>query len=62
VLTATESLVMHQPAVFVAEAARLFDEDGKLSHELTRGQLKNFLLAFARWLELMQTPRPMGVQ
>src|SRR6266516_4615200 len=31
VLTATESLVMPQPAVFVAEAAKVFDEHGQLT-------------------------------
>jgi len=57
VLTATESLVMPQPAVFIAEAARVFDEQGQLAQDLTRKQLEKFLLSFSRWIELMQTPR-----
>ena len=57
VLTATESLVMPQPAVFIAEAARVFDEHGQLTQDLTRKQLEKFLLAFSRWIELMETPR-----
>ena len=57
VLTATESLVMPQPAVFIAEAARVFDEHGHLTHDQTRKQLENFLGAFSRWIELMEMPR-----
>lgn len=57
VLTATESLVMPQPAVFIAEAARLFDEHGQLTQDLTRKQLEKFLIAFSRWMELIETPR-----
>ena len=62
VLTATESLVMPQPAIFVAEAAKVFDERGQLSHDLTRKQLEKFMLAFSRWLELMETPRLLKAQ
>ncbi len=62
VLTATESLVMPQPAVFLAEAAKLFDEQGELSHDLTRKQLEKFVLAFSRWLELMETSRLLKAQ
>jgi chromate reductase len=62
VLTATESLVMPQPAVFIAEAARFFDENGQLTQDLTRKQLEKFLLAFSRWLELMGTPRLLKAQ
>ena len=57
VLTATESLVMPQPSVFIAEAARVFDEHGQLAQDLTRKQLEKFLVAFSRWIELMEMPR-----
>jgi chromate reductase len=62
VLTATESLVMPQPALFIAEAARFFDENGQLTQDLTRRQLEKFLLAFSRWLELMGAPRLLKAQ
>ena len=53
VLTATESLVMPQPAIFVAESAKVFDDDGALTNDLLRKQLEKFLRAFADWLRLM---------
>ncbi len=53
VLTATESLVMPQPAIFVAESAKVFGDDGALTNDLLRKQLENFLRAFAGWLRLM---------
>jgi chromate reductase len=51
VLTATESRVLPAPAVFVAEAARLFDEQGRLTDRQVRRQLTALLEAFARWIE-----------
>jgi chromate reductase, NAD(P)H dehydrogenase (quinone) len=56
-LTAAESLVLPQPALYVREAARLFDEDGRLTHDPTREQLRQVLSAFARWIGLL---RPHG--
>jgi chromate reductase, NAD(P)H dehydrogenase (quinone) len=53
VLTATESLVMPQPAIFVAESAKAFDNDGALINDLLRQQLENFLCAFVAWLGLI---------
>lgn len=53
VLTATESLVMPQPAIFVAESAKVFGDDGALTNDLLRKQLENFLRAFADWLRLL---------
>src|SRR5256714_10554161 len=54
VLTATESLVMPQPAVFVAEASKVFDERGSLQHDLLRQQLQKFVSAFSQWLEFFE--------
>jgi chromate reductase len=61
VLTATESIVMPQPAIFVAEASKVFDEQGALKHDLLRQQLQKFMIAFRDWLWLVERrslPRP----
>jgi chromate reductase, NAD(P)H dehydrogenase (quinone) len=58
VLTATESLVMPQPAIFVAESAKVFDDTGALLNDVLRQQLQKFMAAFDDWLSLAQT----GVQ
>jgi chromate reductase, NAD(P)H dehydrogenase (quinone) len=51
VLAATESRVMPAPAVFVAEAARAFDAQGRLSDPRIGKQLAELLEAFTRWIE-----------
>jgi len=56
VLTATESLVMPQPGIFVAEASRIFDQRGTLTDDLTRRMLQKFLSAFHRWLKMTGAP------
>ena len=56
VLTATESLVMPQPAIFVAEGAKVFDANGELLSDLLRKQLEVFMVAFANWIAIMQRP------
>jgi chromate reductase len=53
VLTATECLVMGQPAIFVAESAKVFGNDGALTNDVLRKQVENFMRAFADWLRLM---------
>ncbi len=50
-LTAAEAVVLPQPALFVREAERVFDEHGRLAHEPTREQLRQLLASFARWIE-----------
>lgn len=50
VLTATESLVLPAPAMFVREGAGLFDESGRLIEAATRAQLEALLFAFAVWV------------
>lgn len=51
VLTATESLVMPAPALFVKGASKVFDEHGALIDASTRKHLDALLAAFATWLE-----------
>ena len=51
VLTATESLVLPAPAVFVAEAGRAFDAQGRLVDPALRTQLAALLEAFGAWME-----------
>jgi chromate reductase len=54
VLTATESLVMPQPAIFVAEAAKVFADSGALLNDQLREQLQKFMTAFDDWPSLSQ--------
>jgi chromate reductase, NAD(P)H dehydrogenase (quinone) len=56
VLTATESRVLPAPALFVAEAARLFDEEGRLVDPQVRKQLTALLDAFAAWIVAAAPP------
>ncbi len=51
VLTATESMVMPAPAMFVREAANVFDESGRLIDPAIREQLEGVLSAFTRWID-----------
>jgi len=55
VLTATESVVMPQPAIFVAESGKVFSAEGALVNDLLRKQLEGFMQAFANWQTLMAT-------
>ena len=57
VLFATESLVMPKPALFVREAESLFDEAGRLVDQPTRQDLKNFLMSFASWIDVVAPDR-----
>jgi chromate reductase len=52
VLTATESLVMPQPAIFVAEAGKVFSNEGELLNDVLRKQLEKFMQGFSDWLSL----------
>lgn len=54
VLCATESAVMPAPALFVSEAARLFDAEGELIDGATRAQLGAVLSAFSGWIAACQ--------
>jgi len=51
VLTATESLVMPAPSVFVRDAASAFDHAGTLTDPAIREQLESMLTAFSRWID-----------
>jgi chromate reductase len=51
ILTATESILLPAPALFVREAGSLFDESGRLMDPSTRDQLDSVLAAFADWIE-----------
>jgi chromate reductase len=42
---------MQQPEAYVGGANKLFDNEGKLIDESTRGFLQNFMRAFAAWIE-----------
>ena len=43
--------VMQQPEAYIGNAAKLFDDQGKLTDDSTRDFLKKFLQAFTQWIE-----------
>jgi chromate reductase, NAD(P)H dehydrogenase (quinone) len=42
---------MQQPEAYIGGAAQLFDSNGTITNEATRGFLKNFMDTFAVWIE-----------
>ncbi|MCI0431586.1 MAG: NAD(P)H-dependent oxidoreductase [Rhodospirillales bacterium] len=42
---------MQQPEAYIGSADKLFDRDGKLNNEGTRKFLRDFLQAFAAWID-----------
>jgi chromate reductase, NAD(P)H dehydrogenase (quinone) len=61
VLNATESLVMANPALYVREAERLFDADGRLIDPATQGSLRSLLVAFGKWVDLTDARATRGL-
>jgi chromate reductase, NAD(P)H dehydrogenase (quinone) len=55
VLSATGSLVLPGPALFAADAERLFEENGSLIDPATRTALASVVEAFAGWIEWTRT-------
>jgi chromate reductase, NAD(P)H dehydrogenase (quinone) len=49
-LYATEAFVLPKPALYVAEAARLFDLEGRLIDGATSETLDQILTAFQKWI------------
>ena len=47
---------MPQPEAYISNAAKLFDDAGKLASEETRGFLQKFVTAFAAWVEANVRP------
>ena len=46
---------MQQPEAYVGHADKLFDEQGKLVNDGTRKFLREFMLAFANWVETIRS-------
>lgn len=42
---------MQQPEAYIGGAAQLFDADGAITNEGTRGFLTTFMTTFAAWVE-----------
>lgn len=42
---------MQQPEAYFGNAADLFDADGKVKSDATRGHLQKFIDAYAAWVE-----------
>jgi NAD(P)H-dependent FMN reductase len=49
VLAACEALVLPAPSVFIADAPRVFDADGRLRDASTIAAIRALLVALARW-------------
>ena len=45
---------MQQPEAYIAGAAKLFDEEGKLANDDTRAFITKFMQAFAQWIERLR--------
>jgi chromate reductase, NAD(P)H dehydrogenase (quinone) len=54
VLYATESRVMPAPTLFLAEAGRAFDADGRFIDTQNTERLREVLTAFAAWIQINQ--------
>jgi chromate reductase len=50
---------LQQPEMYVGGAAKLFDQDGRLTNDDTRAFLKKFIDAFAGWIERNSTTPPL---
>jgi chromate reductase, NAD(P)H dehydrogenase (quinone) len=46
---------MQQPEAYLSRADKLFDEQGKLANDGTRKFLQDFMQAFAKWVETVQS-------
>lgn len=51
-LTFVNVSTMAQPEAYIGGASELFDNDGKLINESTKGFLKSFLEAFEKWVDI----------
>ncbi len=49
--------VLQQPEAYIGGADKLFDEQGGLANESTRGFLGKYLTAYAAWIERNAAPR-----
>ncbi|MBP1748143.1 MAG: yieF [Deltaproteobacteria bacterium] len=49
---------MQQPEAYIGGAAQLFDPNGNITNDATRGFLKNFMGTFAVWIEKNSAKNP----
>ena len=50
--------VLQQPEAYISNAAKLFDEQGKITSDTTREFLRKFLAAFEEWIDRAGTKEP----
>jgi chromate reductase len=60
VLYATESRVMPAPTLFLAEAERLFDADGRFIEKGNEDRVREVLTAFAAWIRMTASPHALA--
>ena len=58
VLYAVEALVMPQPSLFIGNAAKVFDDTGRIMDESTTRVLQDLLLCFDVWIANLRRVRP----
>ena len=49
---------MPQPEAYIGGAAKLFDDSGNLVNDSTREFLRNFMVAFAKWVDMNAKKQP----
>lgn len=52
--------MLQQPEMYIGGADKLFDGQGRLANESTRGYLDKFLAAYANWVARLLDGRPRG--
>ncbi len=52
--------MLQQPEMYIGGADKLFDEQGRLANESTKGYLDKFLSAYANWVARLLDARPSG--
>lgn len=59
-LHATECMIMPAPALYISDAARLFDRSGQLSDEATGNALQAVLASLGHLIDRVRSPEPVG--
>jgi len=50
-LAFVDAPTMHQPEAYIGQVGTLLDDQGKINNDATRDFLRNFMQAYARWVQ-----------
>jgi chromate reductase len=53
--------VLQQPEAYIGNAAKLFDEQGKITSDTTREFMRKFLTAFEEWIDRVGAKAPIDL-